>query len=156
MSAALSPTLRTCALNMLVHAKKVSCLSLLAELASAPLSCPRRIGSPTTIPFLSTGNTGILFPVFHPYIFVQISRRQNPMDTLALQRMTTSEFLSALLRPVVGRRTGRSSNSWYSNPYESHVPSLTLVFQGRGAFGSVVKARNKIDNRIYAGMWFEI
>jgi translation initiation factor 2-alpha kinase 4 len=30
-SAALSPTLQTCALNMLVHAKKVSCLSLLAD-----------------------------------------------------------------------------------------------------------------------------
>ncbi|KAG1849257.1 kinase-like domain-containing protein [Suillus subluteus] len=54
-AAALSPTLRTCALNMLMHAKKVSCLSLLAELASAvPLQSPRRIGIPTTIPFINT------------------------------------------------------------------------------------------------------
>lgn len=46
---------------MLVHAKKVTCLSLLAELASAPLPPPQRIGSPTTIPFLTTGNIDTLF-----------------------------------------------------------------------------------------------
>jgi translation initiation factor 2-alpha kinase 4 len=62
-SAALSPTLQTCALNMLVHAKKVSCLSLLADLASAaPLQSPRRVGSPTVIPFVGNGNADRLYP----------------------------------------------------------------------------------------------
>lgn len=112
-SAALSPTLQTCALNMLMHAKKVSCLSLLAELASAaPLQCPRRIGIPTTIPVVSNGNTDNSFPCLSSHLFLQISGLRDPMDTLALQRMTTSEFLSALLRPVVGRRIGRNLNSW--------------------------------------------
>ncbi|KAG1853380.1 hypothetical protein F4604DRAFT_2044459 [Suillus subluteus] len=56
-ASALSPALRTCALNMLMHAKKVSCLSLLAELAlAAPLQSPRRTGIPTTIPFTSTAH----------------------------------------------------------------------------------------------------
>jgi translation initiation factor 2-alpha kinase 4 len=47
---------------MLVHAKKVSCLSLLADLASAaPLQSPRRVGSPTVIPFTGNGNADSLF-----------------------------------------------------------------------------------------------
>jgi len=31
-----------------------------------------------------------------------------------------------------------------------------LELLGRGAFGSVVKAKNKIDSRTYAGMWLNI
>lgn len=63
--AALSPTLQACALNMLEHSKKVSCLSLLADLASAaPLQSPRRVGSPTVISFVGNGNATSL----HPYL----------------------------------------------------------------------------------------
>lgn len=54
---------------MLMHAKKVSCLSLLAELASAaPLQSPRRVGSPTVIPFVGNGNADslYLYPPFSP------------------------------------------------------------------------------------------
>lgn len=62
---------------MLVHAKKVTCLTLLAELASAPIPLPQRIGSPTTIPFLTTGDIDTLFACLYPDIYVQISGRRN-------------------------------------------------------------------------------
>ncbi|KAG1764160.1 kinase-like domain-containing protein [Suillus placidus] len=116
-AAALSPTLRTCALNMLVHAKKVSCLSLLAELASAaPLQSPRRVGSPTTIPSISTD----------------------------------------LRTPKPNGYVGSPENDYFRVPQRTTPASRwkedweELELLGRGAFGSVVKARNKIDNRIYA------
>ncbi|KAG1802496.1 kinase-like domain-containing protein [Suillus variegatus] len=116
-AAALSPTLQTCALNMLMHAKKVSCLSLLAELASAaPLQCPRRIGIPTTIPVVS-----------------------NDLRT-----------------PRSNGYFGSPENDYFRVPQRTAPASRwkedweELELLGRGAFGSVVKARNKIDNRIYA------
>ncbi|KAG2137935.1 kinase-like domain-containing protein [Suillus clintonianus] len=116
-AAALSPTLQTCALNMLVHAKKVSCLSLLAELASAaPLQSPRRIGSPTAIPFLSTD-----------------LRTPKPNGDFGSPE---KDYFR------VPQRTAPASR-WKEDWEE-------LELLGRGAFGSVVKARNKIDNRIYA------
>ena len=33
---------------------------------------------------------------------------------------------------------------------------VVTAYQGKGAFGSVVKARNKIDSRIYAGAIIEL
>ncbi|KAG0696775.1 hypothetical protein DFH29DRAFT_949716 [Suillus ampliporus] len=116
-AAALSPTLQTCALNMLVHAKKASCLSLLAELASAvPLQSPRRIGSPAAIPFVSAD---LRTPKPNGYFgspekdYFRVPQRVAPAS--------------------------RWKEDWEE-----------LELLGRGAFGSVVKARNKIDNRIYA------
>ncbi|KAG2365174.1 kinase-like domain-containing protein [Suillus spraguei] len=116
-AAALSPTLQTCALNMLMHAKKVSCLSLLAELASAaPLQCPRRIGIPATIPFISTD--------------VRTPRSNGHFGS------PENDYFR------VPQRTAPASR-WKEDWEE-------LELLGRGAFGSVVKARNKIDNRTYA------
>ncbi|KAG1724557.1 kinase-like domain-containing protein [Suillus lakei] len=109
--ASLSPTLQTCALNMLVNAKKVSCLSLLADLASAaPLQSPRRIGSPTAVP---TPKPNGYFGSPEQDYFQKVPQRTAPAS--------------------------RWKEDWEE-----------LELLGRGAFGSVVKARNKIDNRIYA------
>ncbi|KAG2126151.1 kinase-like domain-containing protein [Suillus cothurnatus] len=98
-AAALSPTLRT------------------SELASAaPLQSPRRIGIPTTIPFISTD----------------------------------------LRTPKPNGHSGSPENDYFRIPQRTAPASRwkedweELELLGRGAFGSVVKARNKIDNRIYA------
>lgn len=39
---------------------------------------------------------------------------------------------------------------WQTSRWKEDWEELELL--GKGAFGSVVKARNKIDSRIYAGM----
>ena len=50
-----------------------------------------------------------------------------------------------------GRKTGRSWNWWYVRYICPTVTSLQTKRTGqRRAFGSVVKAQNKTDNRVYA------
>ena len=64
---------------MLVHAKKVTCLSLLEELASAvPLQSPRRVGSPTAISFIGQGNPNSLYPHLSFILFCPDVRTPNP------------------------------------------------------------------------------
>ncbi|KAI6146889.1 kinase-like domain-containing protein [Pisolithus tinctorius] len=111
-----SPILKTCALNMMSTSKKnsVTCLSLLADLASLSTNSPTTIHSPT-IP------VGPRTPLANGSIY------------------GTSPEKDYFRAPPRTRQASRWKEDWEE-----------LELLGRGAFGSVVKARNKIDNRIYA------
>ncbi|KAF9218926.1 Serine/threonine-protein kinase [Gyrodon lividus] len=116
-SASISPTLQVTGLNMLSTGKKshVSCLSLLADLASISVRSPTRIHTPSITmvgPRTPLGNG-------HNY--------------------GTSPEKEYFLAPPRTRQASRWKEDWEE-----------LELLGRGAFGSVVKARNKIDSRIYA------
>ncbi|KAJ7121645.1 hypothetical protein C8R44DRAFT_622641 [Mycena epipterygia] len=106
-ASSMSSNLQQHALGMLFPSKKshLSCLSLLADLAEAPLSTVSVTKSPVTP---MPGNHG------SPEI----------------------EFFRA---PQRDRQASRWKEDWEE-----------LEMLGKGAFGSVVKARNKIDSRIYA------
>ena len=140
VSAEISTFLSTKAAAILSPAKKgsVTCQSLLLDLVSAP--CPPAVSSRTpTIPF-----AGSSVPSFN--------------TTISAWLMTCLLF-SGPKTPVVGGfavgspeidyfrmppPTARHSSRWKEDWEE-------LEILGRGGFGQVVKARNKIDNRIYAG-----
>lgn len=115
-AAPLSSTLQTCTLNMLSTSKKsnVTCLSLLADLASMPMTSPTRMNTPS-IPI------GPRTPLGNSHIYGTSPEK---------------DYFRATPRT---RHASRWKEDWEE-----------LELLGRGAFGSVVKARNKIDNRIYA------
>ncbi|KAJ7749951.1 hypothetical protein B0H16DRAFT_1675473 [Mycena metata] len=119
-SANISPNLQRHALSMLVPTKKngVSCLSLLADLAEAPLitalPLQRSLGSPEAPAVVFEPKTPIPGKYGSPEL----------------------EYFRA---PQRDRQTSRWKEDWEE-----------LEMLGKGAFGSVVKARNKIDSRIYA------
>ncbi|KAJ6576175.1 hypothetical protein DFH09DRAFT_1454036, partial [Mycena vulgaris] len=106
-ASSMSPNLQRHALGMLFPSKKnhLSCLSLLADLAEAPLSTAVAIKSPLVSSFGHHGSPEI-------------------------------EFFRG---PQRDRQASRWKEDWEE-----------LELLGKGAFGSVVKARNKIDSRIYA------
>lgn len=145
---------------MLIQNKKhVSCLSLLADLKgfSLELAQPRTpaIPIPGRIGFLlsdsdaqawtlagsaSMRTPGPKTPMYHP-----------PNGS------PETEYFRA--PPPRTRHTSRWKEDWEelellvsNRPSSSKLPT-DITWQGRGAFGSVVKARNKIDSRIYAGIW---
>ncbi|KAH8096907.1 hypothetical protein BXZ70DRAFT_945142 [Cristinia sonorae] len=108
----LSPRLHQMASNMLAPTKKnLSCFSLLAELAGAPVSNGQR--SPT----------------------IPIAGPKTPMPHQQFYGSPESDYFRA--------PPPKSHSRWKEDWAE-------LELLGKGAFGSVVKARNKIDNRIYA------
>ncbi|KAH7923751.1 Serine/threonine-protein kinase [Leucogyrophana mollusca] len=112
-----SGVLQTCALNMLSLSKKshVSCLSLLADLASMTFHPPSRTQTPS----------------------IPVSGPRTPMNNgHNYANSPEKEYFQALSRT---RQASRWKEDWEE-----------LELLGRGAFGSVVKARNKIDSRIYA------
>ncbi|KAL4071177.1 kinase-like domain-containing protein [Scleroderma yunnanense] len=115
-AAPLSPTLQTCALNMLSTSKKnnVTCLTLLADLASMQMNSPTLVNTPS-IPI------GPRTPLGNAHMY------------------GTSPEKDYFRVPPRTRQASRWKEDWEE-----------LELLGRGAFGSVVKARNKIDNRIYA------
>ncbi|KAF9267032.1 hypothetical protein L218DRAFT_920740 [Marasmius fiardii PR-910] len=114
-SATISSALQRHALSMLRPNKKnhVTCLSLLAELASTTVHTINR--SPL-IPMLGPKTPNVVVP--HPGSSPEID----------------------YFRPAM---QARQSSRWKEDWEE-------LELLGKGAFGSVVKARNKIDNRTYA------
>ncbi|KAF9231990.1 hypothetical protein BU15DRAFT_90768 [Melanogaster broomeanus] len=116
-SASISHILQVTGLNMLSTSKKsqVSCLSLLADLASMPLGSPMRMQIPS-IPM-----SGPRTPIGNGHGYA------------------TSPEKEYFRVPPRTRQASRWKEDWEE-----------LELLGRGAFGSVVKARNKIDSRIYA------
>ncbi|KAI6125176.1 kinase-like domain-containing protein [Pisolithus croceorrhizus] len=112
----LSPILKTCALNMMSTSKKsnITCLSLLADLASLSANSPTTSHTPS-IPI------GPRTPLANGSIYGQSPEK---------------DYFRA---PPRTRQASRWKEDWEE-----------LELLGRGAFGSVVKARNRIDNRIYA------
>ncbi|KDQ25175.1 hypothetical protein PLEOSDRAFT_1066383 [Pleurotus ostreatus PC15] len=98
--AIISPSLQQHAMNMLLPKKSVSCITLLADLASTS---------------------------FHSH------QAQTRTPSIPSPEM---DYFKA---PMRSRHTSRWKEDWEE-----------LELLGKGAFGSVVKARNKIDSRIYA------
>ncbi|KAF8124132.1 kinase-like domain-containing protein [Boletus edulis] len=116
-AASVSPTLQVTGLNMLSSSRKsqVSCLSLLADLASISLTLPTRTNTPSILV------TGPGTPVGNG------------------NHYGTSPEKDYFRVPPSTRQASRWKEDWEE-----------LELLGRGAFGSVVKARNRIDSRIYA------
>ncbi|KAG7085469.1 hypothetical protein E1B28_003030 [Marasmius oreades] len=114
-SATFFPALQRHAFSMLLPTKKnhVTCLSLLAELASTTVHPASR--SP-------------LIPMAGP---------KSP--NLAAPNPGTSPEMDYFRTAMQARQSSRWKGDWEE-----------LELLGKGAFGSVVKARNKFDNRIYA------
>ncbi|KAJ7186042.1 hypothetical protein C8R46DRAFT_937688 [Mycena filopes] len=123
----ISPNLQRHALSMLVPTKKnsgVSCLSLLADLAEAPPALPRGGSAPMSLG-MGGGSPEVAMVAFEP---------KTPIPG-----KFGSPELEYFRAPQRDRQTSRWKEDWEE-----------LEMLGKGAFGSVVKARNKIDSRIYA------
>jgi eukaryotic translation initiation factor 2-alpha kinase 4 len=115
---------------MLAQSKKngtVSCATLLVELSDdfAARNSKALVSRSPGIPIPNASTTSLTGPKtpMPPY--------SSPPDRDYFQ-------LSSIFR-------GRATHSRWKEDWEE------LELLGRGAFGSVVKARNKIDHRIYAG-----
>ena len=126
---------------MLSPAKKgsVTCQSLLLDLVSAP--CPPAVSSRTpTIPFAgssvpssNTTNSAFLMTC------LLFSGPKTPVVVGGFA-VGSPEIDYFRMPPPTARHSSRWKEDWEE-----------LEILGRGGFGQVVKARNKIDNRIYAG-----
>lgn len=119
----ISPSLQQRAMCMLVQNKKhpVSCLGLLADIQGHSLDIVNRHTPAMPIP----GSASVRTPV---------------PKTATYQPFNGSPETDYFrMPPPRARHASRWKEDWEE-----------LELLGRGAFGSVVKARNKIDNRIYA------
>ncbi|KAJ7163895.1 kinase-like domain-containing protein [Mycena crocata] len=115
-ASSMSPNLQQHVLNMLFPSKRnhLSCLSLLADFAEAPLSTGVSVAKSPSVSTFGENRTPIPGKYGSPEV----------------------EFFRM---PQRDRQASRWKEDWEE-----------LELLGKGAFGSVVKARNKIDSRIYA------
>ncbi|KAJ8457370.1 hypothetical protein ONZ45_g18339 [Pleurotus djamor] len=118
--ALISPALQQHATSMLFPKKNVTCLSLLADLASTSFHTHSHVPHP-----LSARTPAIPF-----------NDPKTPLPTLQINGSPEMDYFRI---PSRTRHTSRWKEDWEE-----------LELLGKGAFGSVVKARNKIDSRIYA------
>ncbi|KAF5320234.1 hypothetical protein D9611_011377 [Ephemerocybe angulata] len=136
-ASSISPALSRQATTMLVDTKKngISCMSLLSELAQSNASeeTYRTPLTSRTLPVSMSARSGR---------WQDTTVAHNGMDP---RTPVPNMFYGS---PELEYFAGRSMRKPHASRWKDDWEELELL--GKGAFGSVVKARNKIDNRIYA------
>ncbi|KAJ2913179.1 hypothetical protein MD484_g7237, partial [Candolleomyces efflorescens] len=124
-ASSISPVLSRQATTMLVDTKKngISCMSLLSDLAAANVSED----------IFKTPLTSRTMPI------AMSAKSVDPRTPVPSMYYGSPEIEYFATRAIRTRHASRWKDDWEE-----------LELLGKGAFGSVVKARNKIDNRIYA------
>lgn len=146
-------------------------LDMIANSKKAPLSCLTLLGRLADMSFHAVGRSRAI-PIEGPFSYrVFWFDRKNFNDLYRLQKWDLPYVLKGIrhssitshLGPYVqgrlvdGERTGKNWNYWSEKSIKPpSSDTYALSSQGRGGFGSVVKAKNKLDNRIYAGTFLHI
>ena len=131
----------------------VSAQTLFGDLITPSVQPASNVRTPT-IPF-SGMSVYVSDPYTCPHTYHQARRPRWSMDSSPAlpKRITSGCPLQSRSMRVDGKRTGKSLSCLYVPLMSASLIVINALVdsQGRGAFGSVVKARNRIDNRIYAG-----
>ena len=125
------------ALAMIQATKKSTAMNLLSDFNDELLHTP---AAPSRIPF-SLGGSNSLFSLASLVLIMFVLDLKTPTP-LHFGSPEGSDYFRLVPKP---KHTSRWKEDWEE-----------LELLGRGAFGSVVKAKNKIDSRTYAGMWLNI
>ena len=119
---------------MIQATKKSTVMNLLSDFNDELLHTP---AAPSRIPF-SLGGSNSLFSLASLVLIMFVLDLKTPTP-LHFGSPEGSDYFRLVPKP---KHTSRWKEDWEE-----------LELLGRGAFGSVVKARNKIDSRIYACMF---